>query len=511
MTELIHFAKLSESSCFIGCGQGPAMELKEHLTFKVPGYKFMPKFKAKLWDGSISLFSEYSNILPMGLVPRAAMFFRNQGYDIQIAPEVAQTFLDQSYDESRLSAWLDSQVIYDETGELIEPYDHQVNASHLLLKHNRVTLLSPTSSGKSLIIYLVTKKVLEDFDGKVLIVVPTTQLVEQMERDILAYGKEDGIPGGVHKIYAGKDKDNIRSRIVVSTWQSIFRLPDSWFDQFTTLFLDEAHLGKAASIREIMAKASKCSRRYALTGTLDDAQAHQFVIEGSFGPVKKFISSSELMEKGITAQLAIRNVIFTYGEEKTEDFWKKAGKDYPSELKFIWKIEERNERIAKLISRLSGNVLALFVNKDHGDLLFPKIQSECLKLGKTKVYKKTGDDNLASRLDVAGIMEKETGVIYAATFGILSTGVSIKNINHVVFCAPVKSKIRVLQSIGRGLRISKTKDSVVLWDIIDNFSKVSGKSISMNHAMLHYFERTKLYEAEKFQTSTTEINLKESD
>lgn len=508
MTEIINISKISNTTCFVDCSSSVSKELSEHFSFLVPGYKFMPKFKAKLWDGRINLFSEWSPNISAGLVPRAAMFLKSQGYTVNMTPEVIGLFLDPFYSEAELADWIDTKDLRDELGDPIDPYDHQLNAVHLLIKHKRVTLLSPTSSGKSLIIYLTARWRLEKDDRKVLIIVPTTQLVEQMSRDILAYSTMEPIEDGVHKIYSGKGKDT-ESRIVVSTWQSIYNLPPSWFKQFGTLFLDEGHGAKAKSIQQIMDKCSSIEHRYTMTGTLDGAEAHQFVIEGAFGPVKKFISTAQLMEKGIVAQLKIKNSVFNYGESETERFWKVSKGDYNSELKFIWNLNQRNDRIAKLISRLTGNVLVLFLNKDHGNELFPFIEKECAKVGKKHVHKKTGDDDISGRLEVSELLETINDGVYVATYGILSTGVSIKQIDHVVLAAPVKSKIRLLQSIGRGLRVSKTKKSVILWDIIDNFSKTTPKTLKMNHAMKHFFERMKIYDSEQFDTQTLEINLEE--
>jgi superfamily II DNA or RNA helicase len=508
VSETVFIKKVSESTCFVDCSQGAAKELEEHLSFLVPGYKFMPKFKAKLWDGKIRLYSEWSPNLSTGLVPRAASFFAKQGYEVRMTSEVIESFLDHSYSEDELADWIDAQDLRDELGDPIDPYDHQRIAVHLLVKHKRVTLLSPTSSGKSLIIYLVSRWRLLHDDRKVLVIVPTTQLVEQMSRDMLAYSDADPIPGGVHKIYAGHGKDT-DSRIVVSTWQSIFRMPASWFKQFGTLFLDEGHGAKAKSIQQVMDACSAVGHRYALTGTLDGAEAHQFMIESAFGPVKRFTSTNELMEKGIVAQLHIKNTVFNYGEEETERFWSVSKGDYHSELKFIWKLKQRNDRIARLVSRLKGNVLVLFLNKKHGDEIFPVIEAECRSAGKTHIYKKTGDDALETRIEVSNLLETIDDGVFVATYGILSTGVSIKQIDHVVLAAPVKSKIRLLQSIGRGLRVSKTKKEVTLWDIIDNFSKTTPKTMKMNHAMKHFFERAKIYDAEKFDSKILEINLEE--
>lgn len=509
MTENVFISKISESNCFIDCSQGAAKELSEHLSFFVPGYRFMPKFKAKCWDGKVRLFSEWNPNIATGLVPRALMFFRNQGYDVKCSPEVIGSFLDHSYSEAELADWIESKSLRDELGDPIDPYDHQLNAVHLLVKHKRVTLLSPTSSGKSLIIYLVSRWRMEKDERKILVVVPTTQLVDQMSRDFLAYSAEEPIENGVHQIYSGQGKDT-KARVVVSTWQSCYNLPESWFAQFGTIFLDEGHGAKAKSIQQIMEKCNKIEHRYTLTGTLDGAEAHQFVIESAFGPVKKFISTSELMEKGIVAQLSIKNAVLNYGDDETTRFWKVSKGDYHTELKFIWNLKKRNERVAKLVSRLKGNVLVLFLNKAHGNEIFPVIEEECQKAGKVHIYKRTGDDSRESRIEVSQLLEKITDGVFVATYGILSTGISIKQIDHVVLAAPVKSKIRILQSIGRGLRVSKTKKEVTLWDIIDNFSIVTKNTIKMNHAMKHFMERAKIYDAEKFNSQTLEINLEDS-
>lgn len=502
--ERVRFTRVNDSNTYLNCSEAASRELSEHLTFWVPGYQFMPKYKSKVWDGKIRLYSEWSPYIQTGLVPRAIQFFKKNGYSVELDQGVAESFLDSSISEGDLLEWIESQTIYDNSGDEIVPFDHQFEAVLAMLKHKRLTLLSPTSSGKSLIIYLTTKWRLEADRKGVLIVVPTQQLVEQMANDISCYsaGTMD-----THKVYSGKDKFS-DTRVIISTWQSIYKLDNAFFDQFGTVILDEGHLAQGKCIGQLIEKCSNCGYRYALTGTLDGSKSHQFVVEGAFGPVKKFTTTRELMDKGIAAMLSIKNVLFNYDEDLVDEFWSSTKGKYDAELKFTWRLKERNRKIAKMVSRLSGNTLILFSHKKHGEEIWPHIEDECLAAGKTHLFKKTGDDPLQERMEVSKLMDQVDNAVFGATFGILSTGVSIKKIDHLVFITTVKSRIRTLQSIGRSLRVNATKKSAILWEIIDNFStKGKGGTMKLNHSLKHYLIRCQMYQDEQFDSKTIEIPI----
>lgn len=494
---MINIKYVNQKICLVDCEESAAMELSEHLCFEIPNARFSPKYKAGMWDGKIRLFSPRSPYLALGLAPRAASFFKKSGYDINVDSGVIESFLDHTYEQDELDSWIDSCDLRNELGESITPFDHQLESVHCMLKHKRMILVSPTNSGKSLIIFLVALRRLEISDRKVLIIVPNVNLVGQMYRDICAYSDDTRITNSdVQEIYAGKDKKS-KCKIVISTWQSIFKEDASWFDDFETVICDEGHLATAQSINSIMDKCHNATYRYAMTGTLTGQKCHQLVIEANFGPVKKFVTTKDLMDAGISAQLDVKSVIFNYDDNIIGSLKKRT---YDDELKFVMHLPERNNAIINLVSRLNGNVIVLFNNVEHGDILLDCSNG---KQSDKKFFYISGRTSVEERKRVIAIMEKETNVVVFATYGIFSVGISVKNIDHLVFASSTKSIIRVLQSIGRALRVSQRKKMATAWDIVDNLSTNN----RINYSIKHYLQRQEIFEREEFPIKVIEVPI----
>lgn len=499
-----------ESKVWIHADASVKAELSDKLTFMVPGYQYMPKFRSGWWDGKIRMFNQHSDSLHCGLIPEAAKMCQAYGYRLNAGPDVTGLFLNFSYSEDSLDEWLDGLYITDAKGERIFLHDHQREAIHTCLKQKRVTLLSPTSSGKSLMIYCISRYLTEmqDMWGKVLIVVPTTGLVEQLHDNFMEYSSSDpSLPSDfrVHRIYAGKDKID-SARIFVSTWQSLVKLKPEWFADFQAIMIDECHNAKGPSLQGILEKSDKAEFRFGFTGTLDGTQIHALVVKSALGPIKKTVTTKELMDSGVVAQLEIHNVILDHCEV---DRIMVSKMDYDAEMAFIEAHRGRTEFIALMCSKLKGNKLVLFRKKAHGKFLFEQFS----KIPGKKVYLLSGDNPVAERTMVKKILESEEDVDLIASYGIFSTGESVKNIRHVVFGSTMKSRIKVLQSIGRGLRVMAGKTSVKLWDIVDDFSTKTkqGAEKKVNTSLKHFRERVKIYDSEQFDYQTITINIRDHD
>lgn len=495
-----------ESKVWILADPSVKAELSDKLTFMVPGYQYMPKFRSGYWDGKIRMFNQHADSLHCGLIPEAAKMCQTFGYKLNVEDKVTGLFKNFSYEEEKLDSWLDSLYITDSAGDQIFLHDHQREAIHACLRQKRVVMLSPTSSGKSLMIYCVTRYLIEqqEMSGKVLIVVPSTGLVEQLHDNFIEYSSSDpSVPSGfrVHRIYAGKDKVD-SSRIFVSTWQSLYKLPQAWFLDFQAIMIDECHNAKGPSLQSILEKSSNAEFRMGFTGTLDGTQIHSLVVKSALGPIKKFVTTKDLMDSGIVAKLEIINVILNHGDD---DRLFVSKMDYDQEMSFIEGHRARTEFLAKMCSKMKGNKLILFRKKAHGKFLFDKFSA----IDGKKVFLLSGDNPVAERTLVKKILETEEDVDLIASYGIFSTGESVKNIRHVVFGSTMKSRIKVLQSIGRGLRVMSGKTSVKLWDIVDDFSTKTkaGTEKKVNTSLKHFRERVKIYDSEQFEYVTTTIDM----
>ena len=464
-------------------------ELSDLFTFDVPGAKFMPQYRSKYWDGKIRLFSPATGEIYGGLVDKITSWARKSEYTVEFENN---EYYGTPFEENEIISkeWVKE---YMKKISRHKPRDYQINAVYDALRYNRKLLISPTASGKSLMIYSVVRYFAEK-GKKVLLVVPTTSLVEQMYKDFIDYGWD--VEKYCHRIYAGKEKTN-ENPVTITTWQSIYKLRRPFFKDFDVAIGDEAHLFKSKSLVSIMTKMDDAKYRYGFTGTLSGSQTHKWVLEGLFGPSYKVTQTKELIDKGHLSKLQIRVLILKHKDQKFET--------YEDELQYIIGHSKRNRFIRNLALDLKGNTLILFSRvATHGEILYDSINSSVNN--DRKVFYVHGGIEAEERERIREITENENNAIIVASYGTFSTGINIKRLHNVIFASPSKSRIRNLQSIGRVLRKGDGKLKAVLYDIADDISYNSRKNYTLNHLV----ERIKIYNEEKFNYEIIQINLKEN-
>ena len=476
------------SNMAVLCEPGIRNELSEYFSFYVPGYKFMPAYKNRVWDGKIRLYNNMTCEINVGLYHKIKKFAADRGYAISLKPS--------RYGVPGKVTKVDHQALVKFLDTLSLPFDlrdYQYEALVKGIESKRTVLLSPTGSGKSLIIYTLMRWYLANDDKKVLIIVPTTGLVEQMFKDFADYGFDSDKE--CHIIYSGKDKVT-EKRVVISTWQSIHKMRADWFHQFGCAFGDECHLFKAKSLSSIMNKMTQAAYRFGTTGTLDGSQTHKLVLEGLFGPTYKVTTTKTLQESDTLAPLSIEMLVIEYPEVVRKDFGQQT---YQQEMNFIVSHEARNKFIRNLALTQTGNTLVLFQYVErHGKILQQMISEK-----NENVFYVHGGTDTSDREAIRGIVEKKNGAIIVASMGTFSTGINIRNLHNIIFASPSKSQIRVLQSIGRGLRKSDNNTTTKLFDIADDLHWKSRK----NFTLLHSFERIKIYNKEQFDYKIHKVEL----
>ena len=497
--ETITIQKKNEVFLNIQTDPSIEMELSEHFQFFVPGYKFMPAYRNRMWDGKIRLFDSRKKTLYCGLHKYLREFCDVRDYKLEVIESPQYGAL-----ESSLSPDLEgllSNLSLSVNGADIIPRQYQLEGLSHTLSQEKSLLLSPTASGKSLIIYLAIRYYLDVFDGNVLLIVPTTSLVEQMYSDFGDYSRKDtwSYEENCHRIYSGREKIGVQQRVIISTWQSIYKLPASWFNSFGMVIGDEAHNFKAKSLTSILEKCTEAKYRIGTTGTLDGTQTHQLVLEGLFGPVYKVTTTKELMDNDDLAQLNIDILILKYKEEYCKQIVKEK---YQQELDFIVRYEPRNNFISNLALDQKGNTLILFNYVDkHGKPLHSLLQTKMPD--KRKLFYVSGETDVDTRESVREITEKEKDAIIVASIGTFSTGINIRNLHNIIFASPSKSQIRVLQSIGRGLRKSEDGTDTKIYDIADDLHWKTQKNYTLQHAA----ERIKIYSKERFNYKMYDVNI----
>lgn len=476
---------------------GIEQELSNFFTFEVPGAKFMPAYKARMWDGKIRLYDIHRKTLYAGLKNYVREFANRNGYQFLPAKNANYTPIkDGNWTYAQVEEYAYSLELC-ARGEPIDIRDYQIDAITKCMNEHRALLLSPTASGKSLIIYTLMRQYVEQ-GKKCILIVPTTSLVEQMYADFEEYSKVNGFPvdRSCQKLYSGFTKD-FTSEVLITTWQSIYKQPKVWFDQFQVVFGDEAHQFKAKSLGTVMEKMSAIPYRIGTTGTLDGTQVHRLVLEGLFGPVYKVTTTKKLMDTDRVAKLNITCLLLKYDEETRKQ---RKNNLYQEEMDFLVTNFKRNRFIVNLAKSLKGNTLVLFQYVDkHGKVLYDM----CKDVTDREVHIVHGDIKVDEREQIRHKAAKHDNMLVFASYGTFSTGVNMPSIENVIFASPSKSKIRNLQSIGRGLRLNEGKTHCNLYDISDDLTYKTWK----NHTLGHFIERAKLYAEEQFKSKIVEVDL----
>jgi len=489
MTTQIVMEKDTEVFVRLICEPHVKMELNHYFRFRPNGYQFMPMFRRKKWDGYVYLFNMDSNKIYYGLISEITRFAKDREYKlIDNTGDILEPISNEEYFKFLTSFPCEYKL-----------RDYQSLAVRHSIDKKRCVLLSPTASGKSLIIYYLLRYY---FPEKALVIVPTLSLVSQMYSDFEAYAKADdsfNVEQLVHKIFGGQEKESDKP-IIISTWQSLYELHKGFFSDFRLVIGDEAHLYKARSLTKILKNLENAPYRIGTTGTLDEVEVHKLILEGLFGATKRVTTTKELIKNKTLSSISIKCLVLKYPKEECAVVSKL---NYQEEIDFLVSHPERNKYICNLVNSLKGNSLVLFqLIEKHGNILH-SILEEIVDSSR-KIFFVYGGTDADSREKVRELVEKEKDAIICASYGVYSTGINIRNLHNIVFASPSKSRIRNLQSIGRGLRKSETKDSASLYDISDDLSYKDRKNYTLNH----FVERIKIYSSEQFPYRMYSIPIK---
>ncbi|QIG67997.1 ATP-dependent RNA-DNA and DNA-DNA helicase protein [Rhizobium phage RHph_Y68] len=437
--------------------------LFDTFSFEVPSARFMKSHvrNGGSWDGFIRLFNFRDRTIPKGLGKEIIKILKADDYG-----EVRFVGFEKKVD---ISDDFDSiyQTILSELPDELVPYDFQVETVKRACQNKRNLVISPTSSGKSLMIYIWYRfvKTLLQEDEKVLIIVPSITLVDQMFDDFRSYGYD----GDAHLIVGGSAKD-ADCDLYISTWQSLQKLQPKWFRKFKGVLVDEVHGAAAASLKGSVEKCINASYRAGFTGTLNELETDELVLRGLFGDVIVATTYQEMRDRGIIPDVEIELVRVKYGADY-KDLIKASHGDFMQEMSLVQSNKNRDQVLLEILRENAGkNGIFLFREIKHlkrVEELFRKNTNQTIAVINGAVDRNTRAE-IRKSID-ANAAKGIRGCIILATYGTMSTGVSIKNLDFGVFAAPMKSKIKVLQSLGRLLRKSSSKFYAKLYDVWDDF------------------------------------------
>lgn len=515
MNEVINISKVNETFIHVNCDMGMADILNDKFTFEVEGAKFHPKVKQRLWDGKIHLFNKRSKLIYRGLLNKVCSACTDFGYEYDV-DESIKTYSDD--DLNAIEAFL-SDLNISSKGNPIELRKYQLEAVLEALTSIRGVFISPTASGKSAIIYSIVMYLTKVLGLKGLIIVPSTTLVEQMRSDFIDYSEINealDLDSDTHIIYSGKDK-NVDKPITISTWQSLYRLHEDFFAKYDFVIGDECHKFKANQLRGIIEKCVNAVYRFGFTGTLDGSHTNKMVLEGLFGEVKQVTSYEEMMKNHQIPDVEIKCIVLKHKdysdyrknhlkERREKNLGPETGTEkYFSEIDFIVENTKRLKFITKIAVSQKNNILILVNRLDHAKSLYEMIKDSPY-MSERKTFLMIGSTSTNKRENMRHEMEEEDNAVLIGTYGVLSTGVNIRNIHSVVFAAPSgKSRINALQSLGRALRLHKSKTKVVLYDIADDLRV--GKTNTTNFVLSHLNERVKIYSNEHLDYQILNVEI----
>lgn len=535
------------------------LEMMESLSVFVEGYKFMPSYRAGVFDGQKHFFDmtpEMNLKIPKGLVEVIIKKFGSH-----MTEEYKPIRETPSFTMDEL------QEIVDSLNLPFEPYDYQLKAVYVAMNHPRKVLLSATGSGKSLILYILMNA-LRSKGLKGLLIVPNIGLAEQMRGDFIDYSKnfdnpEESIDSYVHLVYGGKEK-HFDKDITISTWQSAILMNPDDFLRLDYVCVDEAHLATGESLQHLLNISKNCLWKIGLTGTLPNNHEHRFTLAATLGKSELIINPQGLIERGLATPVQIVMWYLNYTEEEKKDVKRM---NYQKEMKFIEEHHKRNNFIAKLAIHATnkyGNTLVLYNTISHGEFLLklilqnkfgidsvyilekctPKQIAKCFEenpekifttnplspkdkkallkvftaeqieerfdtLSKYNIFLIKGSVEGEVRNDIRAYVESSDDAIIIATYGTASTGLNIKRLHNIFITAPTKSSVRIRQSTGRGMRLHNEKDMMRLFDFVDDFSKKlkNGKIQNKNYSLKHSFERLESYFGDGFPIVEKEIQV----
>lgn len=489
-------------------------ELYNFLSFEVEGAKYNPRVRNKVWDGTIHLMDR-SGKTWVGLKEQIERFAKELG-GVQVVVHPFKDFNPWQTTEPNVAKM---KRIVDEFKRITgwEPRIYQVKSWYRAIKNRRYTLVSPTGSGKSLIIYFILKYLCCDPSSKQtgIVIVPTTSLVLQMKADLIKYGyPEDQI----QILKQGESKELFpTTSVLISTWQSLILQPKVFLNKFEVCICDEVHKAKSKSLIKIVSNMLNASVRVGMTGSLDDITANRMTIEGLFGPIVQYVTIEQLMAQGVLADLKVHTMVLQYPEKEKTAFretqmdlnrlQKLSGVKkikpvlYNNEIEYLIMHANRRAYIRELIGSMRGNTL----------VLFDRVSMDGVKLYKTmkqeypdrQIYIVHGGIKAEEREEIRNTVINSNNALIIASTSTFSTGIDIPNLNNAISIAPTKSVIRVLQSIGRTLRVCKGKTSADWYDIVDDLSTGPFVNFALKHAM----ERKRIYDREHFVCETTMINV----
>lgn len=468
-------------------------DLDTEFQFMVDGAQFNPMVKARIWNGIIHTVFPYKKRAYAGLHDAIVKSLNDSGHNVESTvtsgKNITPEFVDTVFEKLNMYT--------KKGGTPLEIRDYQKNGVYEVIKRGRAIVVSPTGSGKSAMIYAISRMMCAE-KKITLIVVPSIGLVSQMKGDFKDYSGENGwdAENRVQTI-SGGSSTNVTCPVVVATWQTLRNLPNEWFAKFGALIVDEAHEAAAKSISTITSNCVNASVKAGFTGSLDKTKTNKMMLHALFGPPVQVATTRTLMEKNQLADVDIKVIILNYSKETSRET---SRLKYAEEVQYLAEKRARTKFICKLAGSIKGNTLIFFQLVRHGQEIVAQLAEQYPE----RIIKFIdGSTTAEEREAIRTLTENNDGVIIVASYGTTSRGVNIRRLHNLIFASPTKSYVRVVQSMGRGTRQTEGKDKFTLYDIADKLSMTKTPNFTYEHCL----ERLKIYSTECHSYEVKEVAI----
>ena len=477
-------------------------QIKLSFTREAANAKWDPRVKKGWWDGKISYFKG-GRYLPSGLWNEVVNVGKH--YNFEVGINGIERKFDSSISKDEFAEWVNLKF----ANSSRKPRDYQIETAYQIIKYKSCLAELATSAGKTLIIFMVISYMLENQKSrKVLMIVPTVDLVVQSSEDFYEYNTDSvNMKLQIQQIFAGsviRDGANI----VVGTYQSLVKKDKEYFDSFDTVIVDETHKAKSQSIKTILEKCENADRRFGLSGTIPkEGTLDRLTIMAYTGPIISSISADFLIEKGHITPCEVYAIEMDYAPVEVKEGFKVLHARSEEDRKRLLKLEQdyaiqsnaRIEFITDMILKNHKNSLVLFFRIEYGNKLYDKLRQ---KTSRRVFYIDGGTDKDLRSSHKEGLEEGE-GKIMIASYGTFSTGINVTNIHTIYLTESFKSEVIIRQSIGRGLRKHEDKKKLLIIDFIDDF-RVGRYH---NYLYKHGLARQEIYDDQKFPYQIKSVDV----
>lgn len=481
------------------------MEIEQlNLSFKkqAANAKWDPRVKKGWWDGTISYFKN-NRYLPSGLWNDVVDICRTYNFELEI--EGIERKFDRSIDQEEFFEWANERWNNAE----MKPRDYQIETAFNIIKYQNCLAELATSAGKTLITYMTLAYLFETKKSrKILMIVPTVDLVVQGTEDFYQYNEEScKLKLDIQQIFAGsviREKSNL----VIGTYQSLVKKSKDYFDQFDTVIVDEVHKAKSTSIKTILEKCENATRKFGLSGTIPKpGTLDRLTLMAYTGPIITSIRADYLMEKGHITPCEVYVIEMDYANKEVKegfrDLFQRTEEDRKRllnlEQQFCIQSELRLEFITDMILKNTKNSLVLFYRIEYGNKIYDKLRQKSNR----KILYIDGATDKDLREHQKELLEEGEGKIMIASFGTFSTGINVKNIHTIYLTESFKSEVIIRQSIGRGLRKHESKKKLVIIDFVDDYRIGRFK----NYLYKHSEARQEIYRDQNFPYTLRQMDL----